>query len=177
MERKLKQAQRHAWAFLLPSILVIFLWSPVVLVVAKTPSIPASVEEMSKSEKHLRIDELLVEGDKHFEEKNYNLANATYESVFLLDPGNVKASQRIDRLKKQMLKEGKSETQLVTRVYDSEIDLRVREYIKQAKELVKEGKLGQARFVLQKLLLLDPLHEEAQKLYREVNRKLGGEAL
>ena len=131
---------------------------------------------MSKEEKRSMVDELFAEGDKHFDQKNYNLANAAYESVFLLDPDNVKASQKIDHLKKQMLLEGKSETQLVTRVYDSEIDLRVREYMKEAKVFIKEGKLGRARFTLQKLLLLDPLHEEAQKLYDQVAHKLAGEA-
>ena len=174
-EREPKQAQEQSWAFLLSFALVVFasLWGPIMLI-AETSSSPVVTEEMSKDEKRSVVQELLAEGDEYFNQKNYNLANATYESVFLLEPDNLEASQRIDRLKKQMLREGKSETQLVTRIYDSEIDLRVHEYLKQVKELVKEGKLGRARFTLQKLLLLDPLHEEAQKLYDEVNRKLTG---
>jgi len=79
--------------------------------------------------------------------------------------------KRIDRLKKIMIKEGVSETQLVTRVYDAEIDIRVRQYLVQAKDLIQQGKLAQARFNLQKLLLINPLHEEANKLYKQVNQQ------
>lgn len=140
-----------------------------------TSSIYAVVtEELTEQEKEEMIKQLLLEGDQHFKQKNYNLANASYESVFLVNPNHVEASKRIDQLKKQMLKEGKSETDLVTRVYDAEIDLRVSNYLKQAKESIQKGKLAQARFTLQKLLLLNPLHEEAEKLYDDVNRKLAG---
>lgn len=130
------------------------------------------VEEMSKEEKKSMIKQLLAEGDRLVENKDYNSANATYESVFLVEPGNIGTSKRIDRLRKIMVKEGVSETQLVTRVYDQEIDIRVKRYLKQAKDFMKQGKLGQARFNLQKLLLIDPLHDEANKRYKEVNQKL-----
>lgn len=126
-------------------------------------------EELTASEKQSMILELLAEGDRYSDEKNYNLANATYESIFFLDPQHQGASERIDRLKKRMMKEGKSETELVTRVYDSEIDMRVRTYLKQAKEFMNTGKIGQARLTLQKLLLINPLHEEAQGLYQELD--------
>lgn len=130
------------------------------------------VEEMSKEEKKTMTDQLLTEGDRLVENKDYNLANATYESVFLVEPGHIETSKRIDRLKKLMVKEGVSETQLVTRVYDQEIDIRAKRYLRQAKDFMKQSKLGQARFNLQKLLLINPLHEEANKLYKEVNQKL-----
>ena len=118
------------------------------------------------------IQELLAEGDRLTERKDYNLANATYESIFLIEPHHLETSKRIDRLKKIMVKEGVSETQLVTRVYDEEIDMRVRQYLTQAKNLMKQDKLAQARFNLQKLLLINPLHEEANKLYKKVNEQL-----
>lgn len=130
------------------------------------------VEEMSKEEKKTMTDQLLTEGDRLVENKDYNLANATYESVFLVEPGHIETSKRIDRLKKLMVKEGVSETQLVTRVYDQEIDIRAKRYLRQAKDFMRQSKLGQARFNLQKLLLINPLHEEANKLYKEVNQKL-----
>ena len=60
---------------------------------------------------------------------------------------------------------------MVTRVYDSEIDIRVRTYLKQAKEFIADGKPGQARLALQKLLLINPLHEEAEKLYEKLNQE------
>ena len=123
------------------------------------------------------VKQLLAEGDQYASEKNYNLANATYESVFLIEPNNVEASQHIDRLKKHMQKEGHSETELVTRVYDEEIDERTRVYLKQAKELITEGKLSRARFTLQKLLLINPLHAEANKLYQDLKQKAADASL
>src|SRR3989338_9308247 len=135
------------------------------------PTSSTVVEELNPKEKQSMADQLLAEGDRYMEEKNYDLANATYESVFLLDPNHREASKRIDRLKKQMKKEGKSEAGLVTRVYDAEIDMRVRQYLKEAKESMANHKWGKARFTLQKLLLINPLNEEARKLYAEVNQK------
>ena len=129
------------------------------------------LEELSPEEKREMITAFLKEGDQYFDAKDYDHANAAYERVFVLDPNHAGASRRIDRLKKQMLAEGKSETELVTRVYDAEIEARVHYYWTKAQTLVKEKKLGQARFTLEKILLLNPLHEEAQKLYKDLKSK------
>ena len=118
------------------------------------------------------IDDLLKQGDDYFKEKNYNLANASYESVFLLDPEHLGASKRIDVLKKQLLKEGKSETDLIGRVYDSEIEIRVSSYLKQAHEFIDSRKWAQARLAVQKALLMSPLNEEAKKLYHKIGEQL-----
>lgn len=158
-------------------------WVFFVLIAVCGPSLPSStfadmntkrpvVEELSKEEKISMMKQLLAEGDRLVERKDYNLANATYESIFLVEPGHIEASKRIDQLKKIMVKEGVSETQLVTRVYDQEIEIRVRQYLNQAKELIEGGKLAQARFNLQKLLLIDPLHDEATKLYKQLTQQM-----
>ena len=75
---------------------------------------------------------------------------------------------RIDRIKKRMLKEGKTETEAVGRMYDSEVEARTHFYLVRARQLLVEEKTGQARLELQKLLLLNPLHEEGRKLYEEL---------
>ena len=129
---------------------------------------------MTAKEKQEVIEQLLIEGEQYTKEKRYNLANASLESIFLLDPHHVKASERLDELKKQMINEGKYETQLVGQVYDAEIDIRVQAYWKQAKQLLADGKRAQARFALQKLLLIQPLHEEARKLYEELKTETVG---
>lgn len=157
--------QAHAWIFL---CLATILASGSDMLSLAAMSDSKVIEELTPAEKQSMIQELMAEGDRYADEKNYNLANAAYESVFLLDANHQGASDRIDRLKKRMMKEGKSETDLVTRIYDSEIDIRVRTYLKQAKELMESGKLGQARLALQKLLLINPLHDEAAKLYRKL---------
>lgn len=143
------------------------------LMAAKAPS-AVEREEMTVKEKQEVIEQLLIEGEQYTKEKRYNLANASFESIFLLDPHHVKASERLDELKKQMINEGKYETQLVGQVYDAEIDIRVQAYLRQAQQLFAEGKRAQARFVLQKLLLIQPLHEEARKLYEELKTETVG---
>ncbi len=171
-ESQTRRAQAKTWAFLW-----LFLFSVVCLFLKTNQLVAAPAEkavvkeELSKEDKKSMAKQLIAEGDRQAEEKNYNLANATYESVFLLEPNNIEASQRIDRLKKRMFKEGRSETELVTRVYDQEIEERTRVYLKQAKELITQGKRAQARFTLQKLLLIDPLHVEANKLYKDLKEK------
>ena len=162
-----RKIQAHAWIFLCLALTPIF--SINMISFADTAAHPKVTEELTPTEKQGMIKELMAEGDRYADEKNYNLANAAYESIFLLNPEHQGASERIDRLKKRMMKEGKSETDLVTRVYDSEIDMRVRAYLKQAKEFMEAGKIGQARLALQKLLLINPLHQEAEKLYQKLN--------
>ena len=164
------RAQSKAWAFFL--LLVVFGPNLQPITFAENSVKRPIVEEMSPEEKTKMVNQLIDEGDRLTKQKDYNVANATYESIFLIDAGNVEASKRIDQLKKIMVKEGVSETQLVTQVYDVEIDIRVKNYLKQAKDLMKQGKLAQARFNLQKLLLINPLHAEANKLYEQVNKKL-----
>ena len=171
-ESKIRKAQVQTWAFLLSLVFGIccVLFRPVML--TATPGLKTtSTEELSAEDKKSMIKQLLEEGDQYAEGKNYNLANASYESVFLLEPNNVQASQRIDRLKKRMFKEGKSETDLVTRVYDQEIEERTRVYLKQAKEFIEQGKRAQAQFTLHKLLLINPLHHEANKLYKSLKER------
>ena len=144
-------------------------------VVSADASEPLKIaEEMDEEEKREEIDRLLREGDRYKEMMNYNSANAVYEGVFRLDPNHVEASKRIDRLKEKMLQEGRSETGLVSGVYDTEIEARVRIYWNEVQELVAQERWGQARFTLEKLLLLDPLHEEGRELYERL--KEGGVA-
>lgn len=162
------KTQAIAWVFFMSALSIFFFPLNLNSQVEKRPI----VEEMSKEDKTEMLKALLAEGDRLAEQKDYNLANATYESVFLIEPGHVETSKRIDRLKKTMVKEGVSETQLVTRVYDEEIGARVRLYLTQAKKLIETGKLAQARFSLQKLLLIDPLHDEANQLYKQVNQNI-----
>lgn len=126
---------------------------------------PKVTEELTTAEKKEMIQELIAEGDRYFDGKEYNRAAAVYESVFLLEPEQPEASERIDRMKKQMLKEGKAETEVLGQVYDSEIELRTRFYWGRAQQLLRDGKTAQARLELEKLLLLNPLHEEGKKRY------------
>ena len=124
------------------------------------------IEELDQEEKEELVEDLLARGDQYAAGKNFDVANEAYESVFLLDPNNKRASERIDFLKASILKEGRSETRLIGGAYDLEIEARVRVYWKQTQELMTNRRWGQARFTLEKLLLLDPLHKEAEHAHK-----------
>ena len=128
-------------------------------------------EEYTDEEKIRYAQELLELGDQLFEQKNYEQALAAYEQVFLMDPENRRASAKIDILKKQMMKEGKDETGLVKEIYDEEAKERIRDYWIQARDYLKNQRYAQARFTLEKILLLDPLNQEAQDLYQKLKQK------
>ena len=128
-------------------------------------------EEYTEEEKKRYTVELLALGDELFENKNYEYAMAAYEQVFLFDPDNVKASAKLDQLKKQMGREKRDETGIVKEVYDEEARERARTFWNQAMDYLKQEKYAQARFTLEKILLLDPENQEAQKLYEDLKKK------
>ena len=169
---EVKKVQIQSWGFLLLMVTAIFFVAREGATLnADSRSRSLVAEDLNSDERRDMVSQLLLEGDQYLGEKNYNLANASYESVFLLEPNHPEASKRIDGLKKHMLGEGRSETELVTRVYDEEIEERALGYLNQAKQLIAQQKWGQARFTLQKLLLIQPLHKEGRKLYESVNQK------
>lgn len=132
--------------------------------------------EYTKEERRKYAQELLDLGDELFEQKNYDYALSAYEQVFLFEPENQKASAKIDILRKQMKKEGKDETGILKGVYEEEAKERARTYWTQLQEYLKQEKYGQARLALEKILLLDPLNEQAQKLYEELKQKQLGQS-
>ncbi|MBI4387968.1 MAG: hypothetical protein HY582_02870 [Candidatus Omnitrophica bacterium] len=131
-------------------------------------------QEYTQKEKEKQITELLELGDSLAEAKDYNYALAAYEQVFLLDPNHRKASAKIDLLKKRMAHEGRDETGVVKAVYDEEAKERVRKLWVEVRNCLNKERFGQARFALEKILLLDPENQEAQKLYQDLKQKQFG---
>ena len=135
----------------------------------------AFIEELSQEGKKDLIQNLLKEGDEYFLEKKYDQANEAYEEVFLVEPGGLEASRKIDRLKKQLIQEGKKETEVVSSVYNEEIRTKVKLYWAQVNQFMEQGKIAQARFAVQKILMLNPFDEKAIRLYQDLQAKLAGE--
>jgi len=127
------------------------------------------LEELSLEDRLAMIDSLLLEGDDHFKAKDYRRAYESYENIFLLAPDHVTASRRIDRMKKQMVKENKSDIGLVRNIYKEEANIRVDRYWSSVNQFVAEGRVAQARFTLEKILLLDPFNEKAVALHSELS--------
>ncbi len=131
-----------------------------------------SIEELDGKERMEWIAELISRGDRYKELKNFDLANAMYERVFLLDAENLQASKRIDQLKKEMLEDGQLETGIVGGAYDAEIEARLKVYWREAQQLIRDRRWGRARFALEKLLMLDPLHEEASDWHKRLSEAI-----
>ncbi len=130
--------------------------------------------EFSREEKNRQVKDLLMLGDQLMDAKDYARSLEAYEHVFTLDPENVRASAKIDLLKKQIGKESKSEAGVVGAVYDSEIQGRIHQYMVDVKNYLQQEKISQARLSLQKILLLDPFHKEAQKLLNQLEAGQSG---
>jgi tetratricopeptide (TPR) repeat protein len=167
--------QATAWVFF---CLVVMLMGPRVIIGGSEALVfaegrsqaPLVVEELDHEEKRIWITALLEQGDDYRKINEFDLANATYEQVFQVDPNNREASQRIDQLKEQVLKQGRYETEIVDGTYDMEIQARVRVYWDRAQEFLAKKQWGRARFTLEKLLLLNPLHDEAAQIHKILGR-------
>jgi len=139
-------------------------------------------KEYSAERAETTIDQLLQLGDELRDEKKYKQALEAYEEVFTIDPGNVRASAKIDVVRQVMQREGKDETGIVKGVYEEEAKNKVISYWTEIRDYLKEEKYGQARFTLEKLLLLDPFNQEAIQLHETLSKRFrendeAGEAL
>ncbi len=130
--------------------------------------LPQAVEEMGADERDTEIKTWLERSRALFAGKQYDLALFAAEKVFLYDGENVAASEMIDQIKSRALKEGKAETLFIHKMYKEEIVDRLQQYRQQAEELVSRGQYGQARFTVEKVLLLEPEDPQALALYQEI---------
>ncbi len=115
----------------------------------------------------------MKEGDRLGEQGLYDLAVDEYEKVFLLDPANVKASKKIDRLRNRFIQEQKELLQEQDGLIDEEIERRVKVYLERVDELVEIRSYSQARRLLSRVLVLDPKSKQAKKKQKEIKRLLG----
>lgn len=130
--------------------------------------LPRAVEEMGGDEKEDEIKTWLERSRTLFAAKQYDLALFAAEKVFLYDGENIAASELIDQIKGQALKEGKAETLFISKMYEEEISDRLERYRQQAEELANQGSLGQARFTAEKILLLEPEDPKALTLLQKI---------
>jgi Tfp pilus assembly protein PilF len=137
--------------------------------------LPQAIEEMSADDKSDEIKTWLERSRSLFEANQYDLALFAAEKVFLYDADNSTASELIDRIKAKALKEGKADSLFVHKMYKEEIADRLEQSRVQAEELVNQGKLGQAQFTAEKVLMLEPEDPKAlailQKIYSQMERK------
>lgn len=136
-----------------------------------------TVEELNGEEVQAEIKTWLERSRSLLETQQYDLALFAAEKVFMYDSINIQASELIDDIKEEAIKEGKAESLFVHKMYQEEIVGRVTGYREKAESLVKEGKYGQAKFVIQKILLLEPEDPQALALHKKVLEKTEGKIL
>ncbi len=130
--------------------------------------LPRAAEEMDDDEKQNEIKTWMERSRALFAAKQYDLALFAAEKVFLYDGESAIASELIDQIKAKALKEGKAETLFVHKMYKEEISDRLQQYRQQAEDLVTKGQFGQARFTVEKVLLLEPEDPQALTLYQRI---------
>ncbi len=104
-------------------------------------------------------------------QNQYDLALFAAEKVFVYDANNREASLLIDDIKDKAVKSGKADTLFLSKMYKEEVSERVKNYRSEAKQLLSEDKKEQAKFNLQKILLLEPEDPEALRLFSDLQKK------
>ncbi len=128
-------------------------------------------EEKTDAHKKEDVKTWLERSRTLLHQNQYDLALFAAEKVFLYDAENLEASLLIDDIKDAAIKNGKSESLFLSKMYKDEISERVTKYRTLASELAEQNKLEQARFTLQKILTLEPEDPDALKLFHELQQK------
>ncbi len=125
-------------------------------------------EELPKTQTKEEVRTWIERGRTLLELKRYEEALLATEKVFNYEEDNLEASRLMDRIRNEALKAGKAEELAQREIYQDEINDRVSGYTAQARAWIREGKWGAARLAVEKMLLLDPSNQEAQKLQKQI---------
>ncbi len=126
------------------------------------------VEEYSDEEMRAAVKTWLERANGLLDVGQFHQALLAAEKVFQYGADNIEATRVIDEIKKKAYKAGKGESLILKRMYDNEVQVRTDTYVEQARNWMREGRRGSARLALEKILLLDPTHSEAVKMYKEL---------
>ncbi len=111
---------------------------------------------MSSDERKEQVRTWLERSRALLRTKQYDFALFAAEKVFLYDHTNSAASDLIDDIKAAALKDGRDDSLFIHKIYEEEISDRVVRYRDEAADLAARGKFGQAKFVAEKVLMLEP---------------------
>jgi len=125
-------------------------------------------EEFSDQDKQDEVRTWLERAQTLSEIKMYDEAVLAAEKVFLFDPDNREASRLIDETKKSAIADGKEQSLVLKKMYQSEIDIRVETYNEQGQIWLAAGRMGAARLAVEKILLLDPENSVALQMHKEI---------
>ena len=111
------------------------------------------------------VQTLLERAEAYFQAGRYSEASESAQKVFQLDPDNGQASRLMDRIAKKMLDHDNTERAAIKQVAREEVTERIEQYRDRAKAAIEKKHWGEARFALQKVLILSPSDPEALRLY------------
>ena len=94
-----------------------------------------------------RIGELLLEGEKAFDQENYQAAIDAWSRIFLIDIDHAEATRRIEEARTLM----------------DEADRQVEEVFAEASELRAAGQVDEAKAAFERVLEMDPAHLAARE--------------
>ena len=132
----------------------------------------STIEEFTDDEKSTEIETWLERSRFLFEVGRYDQALSAAEKVFLFDSQNGEASRLMDEIRSKAIQEGRHSALIHSELVQTEIKDRVERYQTQANEAFSEGRLGEARFAVDKLLLIDPENESGLLLRDRLREKL-----
>ncbi len=132
----------------------------------------SGLSEITGREKQDAIQTLNERAEEYLRNGKFAEASETAQEVFQYEPGNARASKLIDKITDAQGKEAEREGGLLREMYRDEMTGRMDTYRREARRAIDEKRYGQARFALEKMLLLEPNDPEANRLYSSVLNQL-----
>lgn len=126
------------------------------------------VEEWTRDEKEVEVRNWLERSRLLLEVKHYEQALNAAEKVFLYDPENLQASRLIDEINQKAIADGKSASLIHSKIMQEEVDIRINRYRNKARISIDSGRFGEAKLLIQKILLLKPEDPVALRLREEI---------
>lgn len=114
---------------------------------------------------HLRRAEYFLKA------KRYDEAIEDLEQIFMIDPGNLKASGTIDGAKRTLIREakekakseGKDQREPLAELFDVSLET--------ARQLEKEKRFVEAKILLNRIALIEPRNKKVERLMRKIQKE------
>jgi tetratricopeptide (TPR) repeat protein len=128
---------------------------------------------LTREETRVMRSFFLKRGDLWFKKKAYDRAVEEYENVFLIDPMNAQASQRIDAARKTLVAEKKREWRRRRTLKSKALADETVISLRAAEALMREKRYWEAKVMLNRLAFLDPSQRRLKQLLRELEKETG----
>lgn len=129
------------------------------------------LEEPDPHQKDMHVQTWLERSRGFLEINQFQEALGAAEQVFLVDPEHHEASRLVDEIKQKARKMGRDEELFLQELYDEEISRRIKNYLREAETAVQEQRERSARFLIEKVLILDPKNARGKRLLALLDQK------